>query len=62
MTERHTLKSLDTRITALEALASDVTKIKNLVKVYAPVVVLALLSSDIIQGKWAVFLHTLFTG
>lgn len=61
-TQKHTVLSLHTRVAALEALANDVTKIKNMVKVYAPLVIVALVSSGIVDGKWGAFLNALFTG
>lgn len=64
MTEkkRVTLSTLDERVSALEALAGDVHKIKNMVKVYAPLVIVALVSSGIIDGKLGAFLNALVTG
>jgi hypothetical protein len=48
-----TLKSLDARVAALEMLASDVTKIKNLVKAYAPILIAVLVANEYIGEKFA---------
>jgi len=61
-TERLTLASLNRRVEALENIAGDLTKIKNLVKVYAPLIIVAAVSSGIVDGKWGAFLNALFTG
>ena len=53
MTERHTIATLHTRVSKLEELASDVTKIKNMIKGYAPVVLAVLVANQWIGEKFA---------
>lgn len=51
--ERHTAASLHERVSKLEDLANDVTKIKNLIKCYAPVVLAVLVANQWIGEKFA---------
>jgi len=53
MTEKHTVASLHERVRKLEELANDVTKIKNLIKGYAPVVLAVLVANQWIGDKFA---------
>lgn len=51
--QKHTIASLHTRVSKLEDLANDVTKIKNLIKGYAPVVLAVLVANQWIGEKFA---------
>lgn len=57
--KRHTLASLDERVTALENIADDLSKIKGLIKVWAPIGVTAMVTSGLADGKFGAFLHAL---
>ena len=56
-----TLRSLDMRLTAVENIAGDITKIKKLVQVWAPVGVTVMITSGLADGRLGAFLRALLT-
>jgi len=60
MVERHTLKSLHDRIVPLEGIATDIQKIKALVKYGGAAVLGSLVADGVIDGKWVTLLKMIF--
>lgn len=56
-----TLANLDARVTALEHIATDIGKIKSLIKWIGPGIIGALLTNGKIGESGASFLTTIFT-
>jgi len=60
MSERHTIKSLHERLTKLESIATDIGKIKTLIKWIGPSIIAALIANGIVDEKWAGILRSIF--